>query len=637
MLKSLNPNYRPEVDGLRAIAVIAVLIFHAFPSVLPGGYLGVDVFFVISGFLITGIIKREIQREEFSFSHFYERRIRRIIPALYFVIIATFIIAVLLYPPSDLRNYAVTAFSSSLYFLNFVAANNLGYFDEFSQTQALLHIWSLSVEEQFYFLVPALLILASKFIPSQLPHLIALILLASYVFSGLNPSEPAYFYLTERAWELLTGSLLALLPYKSYRLSPVIKNLAVTVLLGSFIFFNKGVSHPGWLTALPVMSTLALLLPYESNNGLFRLLTNRVTLWAGTRSYSLYLWHFPLLSYVHYVSEVATYLWLSLALLGSFILAECSYRFVERPFRDSNLYSRKAIYAGFAISTFVIVAVSFIAFDQKGYMRSFTEQEIALFETAKESPKRDKCHGLPAEIACIYGQGPAKLAVFGDSHAVELAYALSTARSDAVLHLSYSGCQPNTLFAQGTYCKDWTDNSIKFLEQSSNIEEVIVSYRINNWLFGDHKQAYPQQPSSVSLGDRELVWASLVDILRRLVTAGKKVTYVEQAPELQQRIQTLFHTRQLSPSGYQILGVTEDWWNERNHWVTQRRSEFPAEVKIVNTSRLFCESGSCYAARENTSFYFDNNHMSVGGAEKVVEQIGAVTKAAADSRSPQTE
>lgn len=637
MLKSSNLSYRPEVDGLRAIAVIAVLIFHAFPSVLPGGYLGVDVFFVVSGFLITGIIKREIQRGEFSFIDFYERRIRRIIPALYFVIIATFIIAVVLYPPSDVRNYSVTAFSSALYFINLVAANNLGYFDEFSKTQALLHIWSLSVEEQFYFLAPSLLLLASRFIPSKLPHFVALILFVSYIYSGIRTSEPAYFYLTDRAWELLAGSLLSLLPYRSFHLSTAFKNLALAVLLSCFVLFNKDVSHPGWLTALPVISTVILLLPYESNNKLFRLLTNRTSLWAGTRSYSLYLWHFPLLSYVHYVSEAASVGWLSLALLGSLLLAEFSYRFIEKPFRDSNLYSRKPIYAGFAISTLIIVAVSFVAFDQKGYIRNFTEPEIALFETAKESPKRDKCHGLSAANACIYGQGPAKVAVFGDSHAVELAYAISSGRPDAVLHLSYSGCQPNTLFSQGTYCKAWTDNSIEFLEQSSNIEEVIVSYRINNWLFGDHKQAYPQQPSSVSLADRELVWASLVDILERLTKAGKKVIYVEQAPELQQRIQALFRTRQQSPSGYQILGVTEDWWNERNYWVTQRLSEFPSEVKIVNTRRLFCESGSCYAARENTSFYFDNNHISVAGAEKIVEQIGVITEEAADSRPPHTE
>lgn len=616
---------------------MAVLIFHAFPSVLPGGYLGVDVFFVISGFLITGIIKREIKSGEFSFSHFYERRIRRIIPALYSVIVATFVIAVVLYPPSDLRNYSVTAFSSSLYFINLVAANNLGYFDEFSKTQALLHIWSLSVEEQFYFLVPAFLILASRFVPSKLPHFISLMILASYVYAGLNTSEPAYFYLTERAWELLIGSLLALLPYTKFRLSPLIKANALVVLLSSFILFDKDVGHPGWLTALPVISTVILLLPFDFENSLFRLLTNRVILWVGTRSYSLYLWHFPLISYVYYFSETASYLWLALALLGSVFLAECSYRFIERPFRNSNLYSRKAIYTGFTVSTLVIVAVSFIAFDRKGYIRSFTEPELALFETAKESPKRDKCHGLSAARACVYGQTPARVAVFGDSHAVELAYALSTARQDGVLHLSYSGCQPNTLFPPGTYCKSWTDNSIQFIEQATNIEEVVVSYRINNWLFGDHKHAYPQQATSVSKADRELVWASLVDILERLTAAGKRVIYVEQAPELQQRIQALFRTRQLSVTGYQIPGVPEEWWNARNNWVTERLSDLPAEVEIINTSQLFCEEGSCYAARENTSLYFDNNHMSVLGAKKIVERIKQIDEEAFNSQPPQTE
>ena len=621
MLRSSTPSYRPEIDGLRAIAVIAVLVFHAFPSVLPGGYLGVDIFFVISGFLITGILKREIKNGQFSFSNFYERRIRRIIPALYCLIILTFVIAVVLYIPPDLRNYSATAFSSTLYFINLVAANNVGYFDEFSKVQALLHIWSLSVEEQFYFLAPLLLILVSRFLPSKLPHSVALVLVASYIYSGINTSESSYFYLSNRAWELLTGSLLSLLPYKSFRLLPGVKELAFAILVGSFILFNKDVSHPGWLAILPVISTAILLLPYESRNSLFKLLTRRPTLWAGTRSYSLYLWHFPLISYVHYVDETAPYSWLVIALLCSVILAEVSYRFVERPFRDPNLFSNKVIYIGFSISTVFIISVSLIVFDRNGYVLKYTDQEIQLFSTAKASPKRDKCHSLSAEEACVYGKGPARVAVFGDSHAVELAYALSLNNSDAILHLSYSGCKPNTLFPAGTYCKEWTDNSIKFLEQSANIEEVIVSYRINNWLFGGHKGTYPLQPEIVSQADRELAWASLLDILQRLIIAGKQVTFVQQAPELPQRIQALFRSRELSKGGYQITGATAAWWSARNTWVKDRRADLPIEVEVIDTADLFCYGDSCYAAKESTSFYFDDNHLSLSGAKRVVGRL----------------
>jgi peptidoglycan/LPS O-acetylase OafA/YrhL len=355
-----SSQYRPDVDGLRAIAVMLVLNYHAFPDALPGGFVGVDVFFVISGFLITGIIARELALERFSLLGFYNRRIRRIFPALIVVLGATLVLGWLWMLPAPFAQLGSDTFASAAFFANIALLLQSGYFDVESSKKPLLHLWSLGIEEQFYLAWPLLLMLAARLRLSILA--VALVLgIGSFLLNvALIGSDPvATFYLPfTRAFELLTGAMLAC-GWNRANQAGGASNLraAIGVLL---IVVAAGVldSHrafPGWWALLPVVGTALLLsAPAAWMNRI--VLTSPPLVWVGLISYPLYLWHWPLLVFFATIKFGPLTLpereWI---LLGSALLAWLTYRFVEVPFRFGKPSPRKM----FALGTgMVLIAVA---------------------------------------------------------------------------------------------------------------------------------------------------------------------------------------------------------------------------------------------------------------------------------------
>lgn len=301
--------YRPAIDGLRAIAVLAVFVFHLNHAWLPGGFVGVDVFFVISGYLITSIILRDCEKGEFSLLGFYQRRIARIFPTFFAVAVATLFGASIIYTPQDYASAGanLVAVALSVANLKFIFQGN--YFGISADAQPFLHYWSLSVEEQFYLIFPLLFLLVYKYRRTQLvPSLVMLGIGSLIACLALTPGKPvwAFYLLPTRAWELCAGSLLALISARSATASTSswrawLQPLGLLLIGLSFMVVHEGPHFPGWVALLPVAGTVAILLPSSVGNArVERWLSASPLVRIGRGSYSLYLWHWPVFSLVDY-------------------------------------------------------------------------------------------------------------------------------------------------------------------------------------------------------------------------------------------------------------------------------------------------------------------------------------------------
>jgi peptidoglycan/LPS O-acetylase OafA/YrhL len=338
MLSQPSARYRPDIDGLRAIAVMLVVNFHAFPEAMPGGFIGVDIFFVISGFLITGIIVRELDQQRFSLLAFYNRRIRRIFPALIVVLGATPLLGWLWMLPAAYAQLSADVVASAAFSANFALLWQSGYFDVESAKKPLLHLWSLGIEEQFYLLWPLILMLAARLRLSILAA-VAVIGAASFVLNvaliGSNPVATFYLPFT-RAWELLAGAVLVS-GWSQINQTGAASNWRALIGL-LLIALAAGVldthsAFPGWWAVLPVAGA-ALLLSAPGAWICRAVLASRPLVWIGLISYPLYLWHWPLLVFFGIIKFAPLTLLERGLIVGlSFALAWLTYRFVEKPFR----------------------------------------------------------------------------------------------------------------------------------------------------------------------------------------------------------------------------------------------------------------------------------------------------------------
>jgi len=338
MLSSPSSKYRPDIDGLRAIAVMLVVIFHAFPEAMPGGFIGVDIFFVISGFLITGIIVRELDQKRFSLLAFYNRRIRRIFPALIVVLCVTLVLGWLWMLPAAYAQLSSDVFASAAFFANIALLLQSGYFDIESAKKPLLHLWSLGIEEQFYLIWPLLLMLVAR-LRLRMLTAVSVVGIASFVLNvaliGSNPVATFYLPFT-RAWELLAGAALAC-GWNQISQTGAASNrralFGVLLIATAAAVLDTKSAFPGWWAMLPVAGA-ALLLSAPAAWFCQALLASPPMVWVGLISYPLYLWHWPLLVFCGIIKFAPlTLLERGLVVGLSFALAWATYRFIEIPFR----------------------------------------------------------------------------------------------------------------------------------------------------------------------------------------------------------------------------------------------------------------------------------------------------------------
>ncbi len=632
--------YRREIDGLRALAVLPVLLFHAGVPGFSGGFVGVDVFFVISGFLITSILVQELSQERFTLTGFYERRARRILPALFLVMAASLPLAWLYLAPSDLQDFGKSLISVALYGSNFFFWKQSGYFDTAAELKPMLHTWSLAVEEQYYLLFPLFMFAGWRWCRRQLGSLLTGLAIISLIWAewrNVNHPAATFFLLPSRSWELLAGALAALHGARLASgwaacswLGQAASLAGLAAILAAVFGFDHDTPFPGLYALLPVGGAVAILFFASPRTLVGRLLGSPPAVGIGLLSYSTYLWHQPAFAFARHASTEPLH-WGAFVLLAllSLGLAYLSWRFVERPFRAKGQLTRKSIATIAAAGSlcFILIGVGAQAANELSRFRVGPLQQV-WFETAQRSPLREQCHAmgkkqLSPSKACEYFSKRIEWAVLGDSHAVELAYAIATelkASGAGVKHLSSSSCPPS--FSAGSRdggCAKWTQEAVKELERRPVIKNVVLSYRINKYLWGEHEKTYPLLPSVGTDEARDALWADYLVLIARLQQAGKRVFIVLQAPELGRRIADLaFQSK--ADSG-ELVGVPAAWWIRRNSYVYDRLNTLPAGVEVIDPAKLYCDNLNCYATHGGVSLYFDDDHMSVEGARMISRHL----------------
>ena len=451
--------YRPDIDGLRAIAVLAVVLHHLSASLVPGGYVGVDVFFVISGYLITSIISREMAEGRFTFVGFYERRARRIFPALFAMLAVALAASYFLLLPSDmvatLRGALGTLFfASNMVFWRDMAA---GYF---AATDAalnpLLHTWSLAVEEQFYVFFPILLLLCYRHAQQYIVWVLivgAAVSLGGAALLVKSKSVAVFFLSPFRAWELLAGALLAFNAVPLIR-SRTLRELAAgaglaAIVAASFIFDSK-TTFPGLTALVPVLGAVAIIHAGASGGSFVaNLLQLRSMVYIGLISYSLYLWHWPLIVLFRYTAgmEPLTSSWMPLLFVVSLLLGSLSYHFIEQPFRRGARFGSRFVFASSAVFTSLLALVSSVGLVRDGFETRF-DSEVVKLDKARTPPiPYVHCDDRPAGFWCSLGSETAvpHTILWGDSHMLAWAPALSKVfeqRGESALLAELSACPP---------------------------------------------------------------------------------------------------------------------------------------------------------------------------------------------------
>ena len=429
--QAAKKNFRPDINGLRAWAVMAVVLYHFGVPGLNGGFIGVDVFFVISGYLMTGIILRGLEKKDFSIWLFYLARGRRIYPALAITCLAVLAVGAFFLMPKEYETLGRHARESLQFTSNLRYLKESGYFDVASQDKWLLHTWSLSVEWQFYLVLPLFMMLLWKFFPSRRAITISLstLLVASLLYSIWQvdqDSTKAFFLLQSRAWEMLAGGMVYLLA-PHLRLSAaqarIIELIGFALIFASLICLDPHQPWPG-LLAIPSVLGAVLVLTAQRENSLWT--RTAVAQWLGTRSYSIYLWHWPLMVLLSLFGLLSTPLWIVTGLVGSLLLGHLSYQLIEVPSqRRLSQYTPKK-----AAIILLSVAVVLILVSQQIRRTGVPERlpdGIALIaaERNNQNPRLKECLG--GDEPCVYGEEPIKAILLGDSHADAIATALQAA------------------------------------------------------------------------------------------------------------------------------------------------------------------------------------------------------------------
>jgi peptidoglycan/LPS O-acetylase OafA/YrhL len=656
--------YRADVDGLRAVAVLAVVLFHAGIPGLPGGFVGVDVFFVISGFLITRIITEEIDASRFSLLRFYERRARRILPALFAMMAVTAAVAAVFLIPDALADFGRSAAAAALSVSNVYFWRTSGYFDLSAPFVPLLHTWSLGVEEQFYLVVPLYLLAARKLTRLSWPIILAPVVVLSFALSVwlVRASENAAFYLPfGRMWELGLGSLLAVGATPPLRKGWIAEGLAaggLALLLFAIVRYGEGMRFPGEAALIPCVG--AGLLIYTGGTGTWvgRLLSSRPMVGIGLVSYSLYLWHWPALVFFRILVGRQPTAWEGLALVIAMLgLAWASWRWIEQPFRKGALRTQKAVFAASAaaIAASAVVGVGLSA--AAGLPQRFTPETRRLAEAATDvNPDRKRCDSpSPDRVAagklCVVGAAGVTptIALVGDSFGDALAPGVAQAAADhgqAVLVMTRAGCRPLIgVTRPGSPCELFIEAVAHRVASSPDIQRVILVGRWSAMVEGDRfgvvkrGKAYLAEQGSTAPPTYEGGQRAFVHALSRTLDAfgAKPVFLVAHLPEQETLVPQSATVRAIlhrpAPAG-----VSRARFEARQAATRRLLSGVKgSRVTLIDASQTLCDAAHCPVVADGEALYFDDNHLSKTGAVRARDMLApAFTSVAPAGQTPAT-
>lgn len=675
----VHPVYRPDIDGLRAVAILSVVIFHAFPTRLQGGFVGVDIFFVISGFLISTIIFRSMQRGDFSFMEFYAHRVKRIFPALIVVLLTSYIFGWFALLPEEFKQLGKHIAAGAGFVQNLVLWQEAGYFDTASELKPLMHLWSLAIEEQFYLIYPLMIWAVWRF---RL-NVLTLVLIFGGVSFSLNiydigvDAVKTFFVPQTRFWELLAGSVLAYLqffkriPFADWMkrgffhplifrhpplgvcrdavLNDVLSFLGSALIVFAIFSVNKGELFPGWWALAPVGGAFLLILAGPEAWINRKILTNRLMVFVGLISYPLYLWHWPILSYAHILeSELPSREIRIVAVALSFFLAWLTYWMIEKPVR----FGRKTWIKTATLCT-LTTAIGFIGYNT--YQRDGSP--FRLHEFLKNNSQfdwtgnaiNDECkHAYPDIVLADYCIKSKPLdptvVVIGDSHSNSLypgLAQLSKNNTSVILNLAHSACLPFFDVAshpkdQNDVCSAYMNKALQFVENSPTVRTVVLASRWplavlgsgyhegNGPVYNNRQLALISNPEISDFG--KVFEIGMRSTLAKLSNKNKEIIFVLSVPELGFTPRSCLDSRPLRITSRikNPCAVSREEFDKRNK---QYRTialdvlkDFPS-VKVADPMDLFCDNQFCWALKDGKMMYRDDDHLSKQGSLFMADKI----------------
>jgi peptidoglycan/LPS O-acetylase OafA/YrhL len=645
--------YRAEIDGLRALAVIPVILFHAGFALFGGGYVGVDVFFVISGYLITTLVLGETRAGAFRLVRFYERRARRILPALFLTMAACVPFAWLWLLPGDFDDFAKSLAGVALFASNVLFWRQSGYFDTAAELKPLLHTWSLAVEEQFYVVFPLLLLVLSRLGKRRLAAGLAAVALGSLALAQAGAvSQPAaaFFLLPARAWELALGALVAVWldgrpGLQAPRAAAELAGVAGLLLILYGVFaYGKSTPFPGVYALAPTLGAALVILFARPHTLAGRLLASKPFVGVGLISYSAYLWHQPLFAFARHRSLGAPGAGVYAALIAAaFLLALASWRFVERPFRQPGRVSRRGVFAFAALGT-----AAFLALGLAGHFgRSSLARPLlpaAITQTFERPSRAAACfdkefaHTRP-DWLCRLGDGAARpsFVLVGDSHALSLLDLFDGAAKSigaAGVFAGASGCPPLLgIYAlrgdQGAHNCHALNARVAAYVKAAGIKRVVLvgrwSYYTDGGYDGRDYSYLGRAPGDARAGgvSRAAFAYGVGATAQYYRTLGVEVDFVEQVPQQEYEPQRIFvrayRGGRVNPELLARYSVPLAKVRSLAAYVTAVVGR-ESGLRPVSFADLFC-AATCLVGDAGGSYYFDADHLSAYGARRAAGRV----------------
>jgi len=630
MKQNFHPSYRPDIDGLRAVAILSVVAFHLSPEKLPGGFVGVDVFFVISGFLISSILFKSLKSGGLGFRDFYVHRIRRIFPALVLVLFSCAMYGWFRLMPAEYKQLGRHLTSSAAFFQNFRLRSESGYFDIDSDLKPLLHLWSLSIEEQFYLLFPALLWGAWRLKVNLLLTVLGFagVSFLLNVHAVSHDAVAAFFLPQNRFWELLSGALLAYFSGQKtpgVRHAPVVSNLTAWLGAGlifvSVIFISKSMAFPGWVALAPVLGSVLTIQAGPAAWLNRRVLSARPMVWVGLVSYPLYLWHWPLIAFAKIELGETLLPQVKWALLAaSFLLAWLTYRFVEGPLRFGRQRSGAiAIRLTAAAVAVLVMGLLIVGYRGLGFRYPGLIPDLQAGQFSYPAQWRggvcglDRAQDYEAFGRECFGEASANikgnqhkksLLLWGDSYATHLYPGLQSVLSDQykIAQLTTFACPPIQGFVhqQRTHCTHINESILDYLKG----HEFDVVMLAANW------QGVGVEGLSATLDELKRI------VHHRIILVGPPPRWVRGLPR------TLFEIYLKDPS-VPLPDRLMQGLSEQTSVLDDRLAILANSKGIDYVSALqgLCDERGCLALDQGSLVSFDQGHLTANGSHRLVRAI----------------
>ncbi len=669
--------YRKDIDCLRGLSVIAVILYHYKFDFFSGGYLGVDIFFVISGYLITSIILKEMLIKKFSLINFYERRIRRLFPALIFVISITCILFQTILLESELKKLFSSVTSAILFYANFFFQSSGSYFSPLNEQQPLLHTWSLSIEEQFYLIFPIFLYFFFKRINLifVITFLFAFFSICLSQFGGnLKFSYPyfedsfqffatpqfAFYFTLTRIWEILAGCLLAIFMFKNKKKyeNKYLTLFGYILILSTILSFDKDSLHPSIISLIPVVGTL-LVLMYSNTKfnekGVFKIFNNTFFLNIGIISYSLYLWHQPIYQFFNKIYFIDSNI--SFKILVIFIiltLSNLSFKFIEKPFRKKEKIKNKKIFLYYCLSSFLIVSFSYYFSNIKDYSNTYSNLVLNISKHSKYFQDNKFICSTNADFyispknACILGKTKdPELALIGDSHLDLITLELEKQLIDygvSAYQFSYRGCVPSInlkVFNDKRYnCDKYFNEVLNQIKINKNIKKILIFSR---WSFNLKGERFKNEQGGNEIGEghyfipldkdtltesqnrKENILKNIETFIKQLNNLDNKIYIVMPTPEMGWEIpnnlaRIVYYKNEISKD---TLSISKNKFEERNKEIKNFFETISLKYKLnlIYPDDIFCDNLRCYSHYNNVPLFFDDDHLSSEGAKLLSQKI----------------